>query len=395
MYDQRYQWIVCLLTFFVLSDRAPYVLTTDAFSANINQILSTPPSEKFNILGVFGHPGKSHFDVFKPLMEELARRGHDLTIVSYFPRDNRTTPMQNYKDISLINEEVGAFVNVVDLNDISHSILSFGNSMLRLRYWCLQTCTEAMKNPQVKNLIKSDKNFDLIITEGFNCDCFLGFVHRFKAPFISLSSHQIMPWINERISNDDNPSYVPSIMLPYGPSMTFWERLVNAVTMPYYKLIYRYMFNGPTHALVESAFGPGVPALYEIARNTSLVLVNTHFSLHGSKPNLPSIVEIGGLHISPVVKPLSIELQRFLDEAHEGVLYFSLGSMIKASSMPKEKLEIIIKAIRNIPRKVIWKWEVDDFPNKPVNLLVRKWLPQSAILRKLYSCRNVEIFLTL
>ena len=106
---------------------------------------------------------------------------------------------------------------------------------------------------------------------------------------------------------------------------------------------------------VGSAFSPGLPALYEIVKNTWLVFVNTHFFLQGSKPNLPSIVEIGWLDISPVVKPLPTD----------------------------------------IPRKAIWKWEVDDFPNKPVNLLIRKWLPQSAILRKLYSCRNVEIFLTL
>ena len=389
MCDQRYQSIVCLLMFLVLSDRAPCVLLTDDFSGNIRDILLTSPSEKLNILGVFGIAGKSHFDFFKPLLEELARRGHDLTIISHFPRDNRTSPMQNYKDISLINKEVGIFLNVVDFNDIHHSILGHIDFMFSLRHLCLESCTEAINNPHVKNLIKTKKKFDLIITEGCNCDCFLGFVHRFKAPFISLSAHQVMPWINERISNDDNPSYVPSLMLPYGPTMTFWERFVNAITLPCYKLFYNYMYNGPTQALVESAFGPGVPALYEIARNTSLVFVNTHFSLHGSKPNLPSIVEVGGLHISPVIKPLPIELQRFLDEAHEGVLYFSLGSIIKASTMPKEKLEIISKAIGSIPRKVIWKWEVDDFPNKPANLLIRKWLPQSAILRKLYSCTKV------
>lgn len=37
----------------------------------------------YNILVIFGHPGKSHYDVFSGLFEELAARGHNLTILSH------------------------------------------------------------------------------------------------------------------------------------------------------------------------------------------------------------------------------------------------------------------------------------------------------------------------
>lgn len=36
-----------------------------------------------NILVIFGHPGKSHYDVFKPLFQELGERGHHITIISH------------------------------------------------------------------------------------------------------------------------------------------------------------------------------------------------------------------------------------------------------------------------------------------------------------------------
>lgn len=50
------------------------------------------------ILGLFPHLGKSHFDVFEPLLKELAIKGHNVTVVSHFPLK---TPLKNYEDISL------------------------------------------------------------------------------------------------------------------------------------------------------------------------------------------------------------------------------------------------------------------------------------------------------
>lgn len=43
----------------------------------------TSCSDGYNILVIFGHPGKSHYDVFSGLFEELAARGHNLTILSH------------------------------------------------------------------------------------------------------------------------------------------------------------------------------------------------------------------------------------------------------------------------------------------------------------------------
>ncbi|XP_043267265.1 UDP-glycosyltransferase UGT5-like [Venturia canescens] len=347
-------------------------------------------NDKFRVLGVFGHPGKSHFDVFRPLLEELARKGHDVTVISYFPRDDRTSsPLPNYHDISLRNQTSDVFLNVVDLTMIQHSPISVFLELILLRSWGLKACSDGLYNPGVRKLIKSDAKFDVMITEAFNSDCFLALAHRFNVPFISFSSHQLMPWVNGRFSNEDNPSYIPSIFNGFGPSMTFFERVINTLTLPVIKLAYKYGFIPAMQNIVHDVFGPDVPALSEIAKNSSLVLVNTHYSLHGSKPNLPSVIELGGIHISPNVKPLPDDLQRFLDEAKEGVLYFSLGSMIKASTMPKDKLQMIVNVFRDIPRKVIWKWEAEDMPNKPKNLLIRHWLPQVAILQH----PNVKCFM--
>lgn len=61
---------------------------------------------------------------------------------------------------------------------------------------------------------------------------------------------------------------------------------------------------------------------------------------------MPSMVYIGGAHIKPP-KPLPTDLQTYLDESEHGVIYFSLGSVVNASKLPQEQLNIFLsKKIR-------------------------------------------------
>lgn len=51
-------------------------------------------------------------------------------------------------------------------------------------------------------------------------------------------------------------------------------------------------------------FGPDVAPLDVLAYNTSILLVNTHFSVNSPRPFVPGIVEVAGLHIdSPQALP--------------------------------------------------------------------------------------------
>ncbi|XP_046416327.1 UDP-glycosyltransferase UGT5-like [Neodiprion fabricii] len=340
--------------------------------------------ERFNILGVFGHLGKSHFDVFLPILEELAHRGHNVTVLSFFPRKDR---IPNYRDISL-GDSTAIFLNVIDLTKLDHSIFYIVSELKMLHNMAEIACYSALRTTAVKEFLKSDEKFDLILTESFNTDCFLGFVHKFKAPFIGLSSHAIIPWVNNRLNNPDNPSYIPGLFHSVSPSMTFFERVMNTFWIVAEQIAYDLIFTRPMQSLVEETFGPGVPPLQDIANNMTALMVNTHFSLHGARPLSPSVVEIGGVHIRGA-KPLPKDLQDFLDSAEHGVLYFSWGSMVRASSMPNETLATIVEALGRLKQKVLWKWENDDLPNKPKNLMTRQWLPQFDVL----SHPNVKGFL--
>ena len=364
------------------------VSTSEEFSSKSLSIsqLNTTSEEKFNILGVFGHPGKSHFDFFEPLLEELARRGHKMTVMSYFPRNPNITSVEvlrNYKDINLSGPLLNKWINRVDLTKIDYSIFSSVRMLFTIHQWALDACQAGLNIPEVRKLIKSDEKFDLIITEFFNTDCFLGFVHKFKAPFIGLSPHQIMPWHNYQMRNPDNPSYVPVPSLEFPPQMNFLKRSINTIFTNFAKVLFNTAFQWSVRKIVEEAFGPDVPPFDEITTPSAL-LANIHYSLFGARPHAPNVLEVGGLHIRPV-KPLREDIKNFLDEATEGALLFSWGSMVKASTLPKKKLNAILRVIRSIPRKVIWKWEIDELPQRPDNLMIVKWFCQADIISE-YKC---------
>ncbi|RLU22281.1 hypothetical protein DMN91_004559 [Ooceraea biroi] len=342
---------------------------------------STRP--KFKILGVFGHLGKSHFDMFQPLLEELARRGHRVTVISYFPRSESAKakkPLPTYKDINLRTPDVDV-VNVIDLKLVKHGFYSAFLDLIMLQRFATTSCeTALLRNAAVAELIRSNETFDVMITESFNTDCFLSFAYRFNVPYLTMSSHQTMPWVNGNMGNVDNPSYIMTIFSGYDEPMNFYSRMSNTLAWLLCNMAYEYWYRPIDQAVADKAFGLDLPKLRTLAEQSQALLVNTHASIHGNRPQLSNVVEVGGLHISPKINPLPKDIAEFLDNAHEGVLYFSLGSMIKLTTMPKEKMNAIVNVISSLPHKVLWKWESDRLPYKMNNVMAKKWLPQFDVL---------------
>jgi len=74
------------------------------------------------------------------------------------------------------------------------------------------------------------------------------------------------------------------------------------------------------------------------------------------------------------------DIQTFLDEAPEGIIYFSLGSMIRCDSFPLEIRHVFIEAFTQLSLRVLWKCNADNLPALPGNILTRDWMPQRDIL---------------
>lgn len=89
-------------------------------------------------------------------------------------------------------------------------------------------------------------------------------------------------------------------------------------------------------------------------------------------------------------KQLSQDLQHYLDNSKHGVIYFSMGSMLKGCNFPEEKRNAFIAAFAELKENVLWKYENTSLPNKPKNVLIKQWMPQNDIL----AHPNVKLFVT-
>lgn len=255
-------------------------------------------ARSYKILGIFPHSGKSHFDVFHPMLVALAKKGHQVTVLSHFPSKN---PVDGYRDISLANTSQ-TLVNVFDVDKFQgHRYEKYGTVVL-LSMMAYETCEKGLSSKAVQDFLKRNDSFDLIITEYFNTDCFLGFAHKYKVPVISLSSCTIMPWMNDRFGNPDNPSYIPNNLMDYSDRLSFLERVENTLVLLLQRLYYHLVTDAQANALARKYFGEDLPSLKSIVYNTSIMMVNTHFSLNLPRPNVPGIIEIGGIHIGKVKK---------------------------------------------------------------------------------------------
>lgn len=68
-----------------------------------------------------------------------------------------------------------------------------------------------------------------------------------------------------------------------------------------------------------------------------------------------------------------------------------MGSNIKTSELPKEKLEAFVKVFTSLKTiRVIMKWEEPMLPDQPLNVVVGPWLPQQDIL----AHPHVRLFIT-
>ena len=69
-----------------------------------------------------------------------------------------------------------------------------------------------------------------------------------------------------------------------------------------------------------------------------------------------------------------------MDNAPNGVVYVSFGSVLQASKMSEENRLKLVNAFGKLKEKVLWKWETETMPNLPPNIKLNKWLPQQDIL---------------
>ncbi|XP_046402604.1 uncharacterized protein LOC124168427 [Ischnura elegans] len=346
-------------------------------------LLKAEDTRAANILGLFPISSRSHNNVYSTITRALAQRGHRFTVVTSQPLDS---PPPNYQQI-----DVGHLVNhLIGFNDTKETgplkLFSKLGDMI-------DDICGVLKYEKVHDLIKNggEKNFDLIIMSNFFSECFYPFGHIYKVPIVMISPSGAMPSTYSAIGNFRLPSFYAEPLIGYSDTMNFKERLLNTMLFVGFSGFYKYYIQGKMEIVMREAFGEDTPSISELEQHVSLALLNNHFALNQARSTVPSMVEVGGLHIKPP-KELPKDLKTYLDGAgKEGVLYFSLGSVLKSANLADEKRNAFVTAFSKLKQKVLWKWEgKSPIPGQSKNVRTEKWLPQQDVL----AHPNVKAFMT-
>ncbi|XP_049809361.1 UDP-glycosyltransferase UGT5-like [Schistocerca nitens] len=337
------------------------------------------------ILGIIPMPSISHQLPFRLIALELVKRGHQVTLMT---TDPLRESIQNYTEVDLSKsyDYVRSEIDFMSMSDVSPiEVIDLWASMTG------KMCEIQLEFPQVQHFIRSQPSFDVVILESLMFQCYYGLIHRTGSPpMIGFVSVGAPAPVLSSFGNPNNPAYSPDFMVGYTDHMSFWERLYST----YVTARFQYIWNSRVVPMQEKIqtkyFGPGHPPVYETERNFSLLLVNNHFSMNYPRPLLPNIIELTGLHLEKQRKPLPLAVQSFLDGAENDVIYFSLGSNVRSSTMPEHKRRAFIEAFAQLPQRVLWKWEVDSLPGQPENVMIAKWLPQQDVL----AHPNIRLFIT-
>ncbi|XP_033333679.2 UDP-glycosyltransferase UGT5 [Megalopta genalis] len=343
--------------------------------------------EPARILVVIPMPSYSHQIPYRRLWLELHERGHEIVLVTSDPIPNMDSKTFQQIDISKSYKKM----REIDFMQLRFDKVDFFELVERHLLDSADFFLEnVLKHTDMKSIYapNSNQKFDVVMIEMQVVAPYV-FAHRFNAPVIGLISTRIFSLYELALGGLMLPSHESTWEMGanVGTNQPFWRRLRNFLKLSWNLYIVYHNLFPRQQKLAEKYFGP-LPPLIDILKNTSVVFVNQADTLTPAKPKPANMITFTSFHVEKNPSPLPADLQRFVDNAAEGFIYFSLGSNVMSSSMPKETLQIFLDVFSKLPYKVVWKFE-KDMPNKPDNIYTGKWLPQQSIL----AHPNLKLFI--
>jgi len=365
-----------------------YLVTLTIFL--INPSSTTAEKYQYKIL-LLPLQSNSHILSFISIGEGLARRGHDvhilvsstgkskniildgipITVHRYGPEKTHTMTHEEYSEnfVRMLFKNKGSFFEVktflTQLNEAES------------RRLCMDS------EPLLQHL--QQLKFDIAIVDTL---FFLKFgyliPHRLGIPWVTYAD--FTPVWNVRVPR--LPSFVPYRLLPYSDRMTFSERLINTVV----------------NILITSNFGfPNLPeeiinkyksygefdSMDELSKKSVLFIETTDLLLDYPSPEMPNVIQAGGLTVKPAVKPLPEHIRHFMEGASQGLILVTFGSFV--TTLPDDVVEKFLTAFKSLTGyRVLWKLKATGNVTMPGNVLTLDWLQQNEIL----AHKKTKLFIT-
>ncbi|KAJ2940642.1 hypothetical protein O0L34_g14750 [Tuta absoluta] len=341
--------------------------------------------EAANILAYIPTPSISHQSPFRALFQELAKRGHDVSVITTdpaFPK-GQTPPNLTEYDIHDVSYEI----MIREFHKMSKGVKSDLIDQMRLASFMFVNIIDAQLNTSEVQTAIHGKKYDLLLIEAV-CRPALALSYVHKAPVIMLSSFGAFHIVMEAFGAPTHPLLYPLMMQQRIYNLTLWEKIDN-LYRHYQMNDLTYMTEELENKILKKYFGDGFPPVNELYDNVDMLFLNMHPIFEDNRPIPPSVIYMWGVHSKPQ-KELPKDLKDYLDSSKNGVIYMSFGTNTDPTLLPADVISKFVKVFCELPYDVLWKWNADELPGKCANIRTQKWFPQPDLLKH----SNIKAFVT-
>uniref|UniRef100_A0A2K5V048 UDP-glucuronosyltransferase n=1 Tax=Macaca fascicularis TaxID=9541 RepID=A0A2K5V048_MACFA len=324
----------------------------------------------------------------KTILEELVQRGHEVTVLAssasiLFDPNNSPALKIEVFPTSLTKTEFEniAMQEVKRWSELPKDTFWLYFSQMQEITWRFgdiirNFCKDVVSNKKLMKKLQESR-FDVVFADPiFPCSELLA--ELFNIPLVY--SLRFTPgYVFEKHCGGFlfPPSYVPVVMSELSDQMTFMERVKNMIYVLYFDFYFQMHDMKKWDQFYSEVLGRPT-TLSETMGKADIWLIRNSWNFQFPHPLLPNVDFVGGLHCKPA-KPLPKEMEEFVQSSGEnGVVVFSLGSMI--SNMSEERANMIASALAQIPQKVLWKFDGKKPNTLGSNTRLYKWLPQNDLL---------------
>ncbi|XP_055852228.1 UDP-glycosyltransferase UGT5-like [Episyrphus balteatus] len=341
-----------------------------------------------NILGMFLTHSPSHVIVHMGVVRALVEQGHNVTVITSMKLND---PNFGYRHIylkTLEHTQKDTFTMLDKINRAPFYLKPF--KWFELGKEMIDKFNSYNMDPDYIKFKNENNTFDLMLLGYQYNEGNLGEAAHFKCPTVLIWMMQPFGHISRLIGNPNLPAVIPFSPFITPNGMGFSDRVWNFII---------YIFEGIATKTAEYFMANIYDQMYpsykypsykEMVKNISLILYNHHFSEAPVRPQVPALIEIGGIQIKDKPDPLPKDIQEFLDNSPQGVIYFSLGSNACGLHVKDVTYKIIFEVLSSLKYNVIWKLDEISHPGNSSNILFKTWLPQDDILPH----KNVKLFIT-
>lgn len=227
-----------------------------------------------------------------PMIEALAEKGHQLTVVAARPPDSDSPNVR-----SIILEELVDYIETEWYSFQRENPLEFITSIVgQFRTLYTAGYRSLMSNHEFRTIV-FNKTVDLVIVDAILQDFTLPIIDHLGVPFIIFYSPAAgIPWVLDAMNAAQEYALVPATGLDFSSRMTLMQRVVNTFMGEGLLAMRRWFVLSLVDELAKDDF-PNARRAVDIERDAQLCFVNIHPASSWPRSLPPTFIPVGALHV--------------------------------------------------------------------------------------------------